>query len=187
VILPKGHLSKILVRSQHYLLKHAGVETLITTLRDEYWIVGLRRLAKSVKSECYRCQVVDSRACNQFAAPLPSARVQQSSVFAVSGLDHAGPLFCLDFPRKKLYVLLFTCAVVRAVHLELVDSLTVSDTLLALRRFIARRGFPSILYSPLRRLRSSVSVYLGLRVLSGDIQLHVLHGMVDSGKDWFVR
>ena len=43
-------------------------------------------------------------------------------------------------------MLLFTCAVVRAVHLELVDSLSVKDTLLALRRFAARRGVPSVIY-----------------------------------------
>jgi hypothetical protein len=67
--------------------------------------------------------------------------------FTVTGLDYAGPLFCLDFPKKKLYILLLTCAVVRAVHLEVTDSLSLPACLLALRRFSARRDLPSVIYS----------------------------------------
>ncbi|XP_068247930.1 uncharacterized protein [Palaemon carinicauda] len=50
-------------------------------------------------------------------------------------------------PLKKLYILLFTCAVVRSVHLELTDSLSLPDCLLARRRFTSRRGIPSTFYS----------------------------------------
>ena len=41
IILPKSHLSLLLVRHQHKLLKHAGVATMITSLRGQFWIVGL--------------------------------------------------------------------------------------------------------------------------------------------------
>jgi len=40
-----------------------------------------------------------------------------------------------------------TCAVYRAIHLELVASLSTDDFLQALRRFIARRGRPTIIYT----------------------------------------
>lgn len=50
-------------------------------------------------------------------------------------------------PEKKLYICLFTCAVVRAVHLELTDSLSTGDFILAFKRFAARRGLPSVIYS----------------------------------------
>ncbi|KAJ8049247.1 hypothetical protein HOLleu_01911 [Holothuria leucospilota] len=43
VILPKCNLSLLLVRHQHKLLNHARVDTLVSTLRGGYWIVGLRR------------------------------------------------------------------------------------------------------------------------------------------------
>ena len=36
---------------------------------------------------------------------------------------------------------------IRAVHLELVDSLSVEDFILDLKRFEARRGMPSVIYS----------------------------------------
>ena len=147
IIIPKSHLALLLVRFCHVLLKHAGVATMLTYLRNRYWIVGLRRLAKRAKGECVACQRQDARPYEQTRAPLPKDRVTQSPPFSITGIDHAGPLYCCDFTHRKFYVLLFTCAVVRAVHLELVDSLTTEDTMLALRRFAARRGLPSVIYS----------------------------------------
>jgi hypothetical protein len=47
----------------------------------------------------------------------------------------------------KCYVCLFTCAVTRAVHLELITDMTARSFLLAFRRFAARRGPVSIMYS----------------------------------------
>ena len=79
--------------------------------------------------------------------PLPTDRIHPSASFAVSGLDHAGPLYCTDSGDSKKYILLFTCAVVWAVHLELVDSLNFYDTALAIRWFAAHRGIPSVFYS----------------------------------------
>ena len=147
IILPKCHILKLLVRFQHEILKHAGVDTVITSLRNSYWIIGVRRLAKQVKRECVSCQRIDAPACNQNVAPLPELRVQKAPPFTVTGMDYAGPMYCSDLPKKKLYILLFTCAIVRAVHLELTESLHLSDFMLAFRRFIARRGIPTVLYS----------------------------------------
>ena len=46
IILPNCHLMKLL-RFQHYLLKHAGVNTMISSFLGNYWIVYL--IAKMVK------------------------------------------------------------------------------------------------------------------------------------------
>jgi hypothetical protein len=147
VIIPKSWLAQLIVEFQHTLLKHAGVNALITSIRNTYWIVGLRRIAKAVKSRCIACQRLDSRACVQPMAPLPDLRVQRAYPFAVMGIDHAGPLFCLDVPGHKFYILLITCATVRAVHLELVSSLNVQECVRGIRRFVARRGLPTVIYS----------------------------------------
>lgn len=147
VILPAGHLATLIVRHQHHILKHAGVGAMLSSLRDQYWIIGARRLAKKVKRYCVACQKVDAKPLEQPMAPLHESRVRAARPFAVTGMDHAGPLYAADFPGKKLYILLFTCAVTRGIHLELVNSLNVVDCLLALRRFIARRGLPAIIWS----------------------------------------
>ncbi|GBL82420.1 hypothetical protein AVEN_252561-1 [Araneus ventricosus] len=76
--------------------------------------------------------------------PLPPDRVTDCAPFEVVGIDLAGPLFLKD--EGKVWIVLFTCAVYRAIHLELVNSLSSDAFLLALRRFIARRGRPRTIY-----------------------------------------
>ncbi|XP_064625963.1 uncharacterized protein LOC135486793 [Lineus longissimus] len=147
IILPSHWLTKLLVRSQHILMKHAGVNALLSSLRGCYWIVGVRKLAKGVKRECVRCQRQDGAACNRPVAPLPALRVKQASPFTVTGMDYFGHMFCADQPGEKKYVLLLTCAVVRAIHLELTDSLSLYNFMLAFRSFVSRRGLPSVNFS----------------------------------------
>ena len=160
ILLPRGRVSELLVREHHRLMSHAGVSTLITAIRASYWIIGLRCLAKRVKRSCVSCQRQDAPECNQPAAPLPEGSATKSPPFSVTGVDHAGPVFCVDFPGKKLYITLFTCAVTRAVHLELVESLSQDQFMLAFRRFAARRGMPSVMYSDNARTFLSADVLL---------------------------
>ena len=161
IIIPPGHVAELIIRFQHILLKHAGVSTLVSTLRNTYWIVGLRKMAKSVCRMCVPCRRHDSKPCTQPAAPLPELRVKPTPPFSVTGLDYAGPLYCTNMPSKKLYILLFTCAVIRAIHLELTDSLSLNDCVSAIRRFVARRGLPSTFYSD--NAQTFVAVSLRLR------------------------
>ena len=184
IILPKCHLSLLVVRFQHLLQKHAGVVTLLVMLRNHYWIVGARRLAKQVKKDCVACRRIDAPACKQRMAPLPVHRVKQAPVFSTTGIDHAGPLYCCDV-NKKFYILLFTCSVVRALHLELVESLNVQETLRAIRRFVSRRGLPSVIWSDnSRHLRRKFRGIMVLQPQSGSSYFLVAHGGEVGGKFW---
>ena len=147
MIIPCGHFSNLLIEDQHELLCHAGVDTIVSTLMSQYRIFGLRKTARQVVKRCIKCIRHDSRPCNQDAATLPALRIQSAPPFAHTGLDHAGTVYCIDNPGKKFYILLFTCAVTRAIHLELTDSLNLQDCLLAVRRFIGCRGMPTMFQS----------------------------------------
>lgn len=147
IILPKCHETYLLVRFQHLLMKHSGVETLVTTMRNSYWIVGLRVIAKQVCRTCFSCRKFDSRHCTQPLCPLPKDRVNRAQPFAVTGMDYCGPIFCADTADKKLYILLSTCAVLRCIDLQIVESLSFTDFMFAFRKFCARRGLPSVVYS----------------------------------------
>ena len=147
VILPKGHFSKLLVQFQHKFLKHVGVNSIVSSLRTSFYVFGLRKMTKTVVRECLSCYRHDSRPCSQPVAPLPDLRVTPAPPFAVTGIDFVGPLSSADYPGKNLYILLFTCAIIRAVHLELTESMSMIDCMQALRRFVARRVIPSVLYS----------------------------------------
>ena len=67
-------------------------------------------------------------------------------------MDFAGPLFITvskdqASPMMKAYIALYTCASSRAVHLELVTSLTAESFLRCFQRFIRRRGIPRLMVS----------------------------------------
>ena len=48
---------------------------------------------------------------------------------------------------KNCYLLLITCTSTRAVHLEVTTDINANSLLLALRRFIVRRGIPNMIIS----------------------------------------
>ncbi|KAJ8032319.1 hypothetical protein HOLleu_25813 [Holothuria leucospilota] len=62
IILLKDYFSLLLIRSYHLKLKNAGVESLISHLRNRYFIVGVRRLTKSGKGTVYH--VSDEMRCH---------------------------------------------------------------------------------------------------------------------------
>ena len=47
----------------------------------------------------------------------------------------------------KVWVLMFTCSTTRALHQEVVMKIETSETIMAIDRFVARRGVPSVIYS----------------------------------------
>ena len=75
----------------------------------------------------------------------PRSKVNEAIPFETTGLDYFGPLLIKQkhtTEKQKVWVCLFTCVAVRAIHLELVEDLTAEQFLQSLRRFIARRGTP---------------------------------------------
>ncbi|XP_071576443.1 uncharacterized protein [Temnothorax nylanderi] len=85
-------------------------------------------------------------------ASLPVERVSQAKPFSISGVDFAGPFTMVTRRARgvssfKVYVCLFVCFAVKAIHLEIAFSLSTDSFLAALRRFVARRGRCSLLYS----------------------------------------
>ncbi|GBN97523.1 hypothetical protein AVEN_11712-1 [Araneus ventricosus] len=76
---------------------------------------------------------------------MPGDRVQDASVFQITGINYAGPILLREY--QKAWICLFTCAMYRCVHLELVTPLTTDTFLQAFHRFDAIRGKPSIIYT----------------------------------------
>ncbi|XP_059047188.1 uncharacterized protein LOC131842631 [Achroia grisella] len=146
ILLPgKNILIERLVRLKHKETLHAGSQTLINCVREQYWIIGIRRLVKSIIRHCVACRRHNSRPYTVHSAPLPADRVRCGAAFEATGIDMAGPLYLKS--GDKCWVVLFTCATYRAIHLELCTSLSTEDFLLSLRRFLARRGRVRTIYS----------------------------------------
>ena len=146
IILPASHTTNLLIKFYHLIHNHAGVDTILAKLREKFWIIKARRSVKSIVKYCIVCQRMNNRLCNQVAPPLPEFRVVQNRPFAIIGLDYAGPLYCRK-SKFKWYILLITCGVVRAVHLELVASMNLTDFLDSFSKFCSRRQTPEIVVS----------------------------------------
>ena len=83
---------------------------------------------------------------------LPIEQVTPGPVFDKVGVDYAGPILIKrGHVRRptlvKAYVCVFVSLTVKAVHLELVSNLISEAFVTCLRRFIARRGRPSLIWS----------------------------------------
>ncbi|KAF6203478.1 hypothetical protein GE061_001809 [Apolygus lucorum] len=146
IILPANHfVVKRLVEERHSRFGHPGVGTLLGMLREDYWILKGRKAVRGVTERCVTCKKLKGKAANPAGAALPEDRQTLGSAFEITGTDLAGPLYLKN--GEKVWVVLFTCAVYRAVHCELTSSLSTSGFLMCLRRFIARRGRVSTIYS----------------------------------------
>ena len=144
-LLPKNHLfTKLLVEHIHKKTFHSGVSQTLATIRNEYWIPQGRRTVQNIIRFCNICQRFQGGPYKTPPfPPLPMERVNPSPSFQYTGLDYFGPLYIKEAKKTvKVWVCLFTCLVIRAVHLELVRDMTAENFLLAIRRFIARRGRP---------------------------------------------
>jgi hypothetical protein len=124
---------------------HVGVQGLLSLLRERFWKLKCRKTIRNILTECVVCRRHAARHISTIPPALPEPRVRDIAVFETTGIDMAGPLFLKD--GSKLWVCLYTCAVYRAVHLELTSLLSTESFLQTVRRFVARRGRPPIIYS----------------------------------------
>lgn len=147
---PKVTLSEKIVQDAHELTFHGGVALTMAYVRRNYWIPRLRQLTRSVYTRCYGCKKFHTAA---FHKPppgnLPVERTEGSLPFQVIGIDYAGPITYRVSKKKesKMYILLFACSLTRAIHLELLANQTTDGFIRCLKRFIARRGRLSTIYS----------------------------------------
>jgi transposase InsO family protein len=148
-LIPHTHSVAVLIATHYHNIAHLGVEWITALVREKFWITRIRPIVKKVKHNCFTCRKLFAKPAVQRMADLPNERVQPDKApFAHTGMDCFGP-FIVRRGRSevKRYVCLFTCFAIRAVHLEKVDSLDTDSFLNALRRFIARRGYPLTLHS----------------------------------------
>lgn len=85
---------------------------------------------------------------------LPKERVTMyARPFVVTGVDYAGPIQIRESRRRsrvrvsKGYLAVFVCFSTKAVHIEIVTSITTEAFVAALTRFTARRGLYERLFS----------------------------------------
>jgi len=147
VLLPKHHpLTVLVIREAHERILHNGVKETLAEIRQRYWIVQGRQVVRRVLLKCVICRRYEGlpQSAPQ-PPPLPQFRVKDDPAFTYVGVDFAGPLYVKNqglVAERKVWICLYTCCVVQAVHLDIVPDLTADAFLRCFGRFTARRGFP---------------------------------------------
>ncbi|KAL0832416.1 hypothetical protein ABMA28_000653 [Loxostege sticticalis] len=131
---------------------HAGPNHLLSSIRETYWPIRGRNLARSTVHKCARCHRFKAQPVTPLMGQLPRDRVVPGFPFETTGIDYAGPIYVASKKGRgaklsKAYLAVFVCFTTKAIHLEPVTDLTTECFLMALRRFISRRGKPINIYS----------------------------------------
>ncbi|GBM07762.1 hypothetical protein AVEN_83652-1, partial [Araneus ventricosus] len=153
IILPKSHrLTKLIFVYFHLKNLHVGPQGLLCAVRQKFWPIHGRNLSKKIVNDCITCFRNKPVVANQIMGNLPAERITPTFLFNVCGVDFIGPLLVKPvaqrrIPARKIYVAIFVCFVTKAEHFELVSDLTSEAFIACLKRFFARRGKSSIVYS----------------------------------------
>ncbi|OXA46198.1 Gag-Pol polyprotein [Folsomia candida] len=153
ILLPyHGQLTHLIIQDAHIRHFHAGPQLMMAVIQRQFWIIRARDAIRYFTRKCVNCIRQRASTMQQVMADLPAFRVNQSRPFLKCGVDYAGPFMLKPLLKGskitiKAYLAVFVCCVTRALHLEVVSDLTTEAFLAALKRFIARRGRPTDVYS----------------------------------------
>jgi len=95
MILPKSHhVSVLIVRYYHHVLGHAGREHGLSVIRQRFWILRGRVLARQILSSCVSCRRRNVPPLQQVMADLPKEKlIPYQPPFTYTGLDFFEPFF----------------------------------------------------------------------------------------------
>ncbi|KAF0721556.1 Integrase catalytic domain-containing protein, partial [Aphis craccivora] len=152
LIAKRSIFASMLCRRWHLATGHAGPRVLTVIISRQYWVISLRSVLHHVITGCVKCVRLDAKPPSPLMADLPATRVRPKRPFSCVGVDYAGPLQMRELRLRKsrvykVYIAVFVCFTVKAVHLEVVSDLSTDAFLAAFDRFVARRGLPSDVYS----------------------------------------
>lgn len=152
IILCASHnFTKLLFKKEHERNLHCGPQLLLGIVRDRFWPLGGRNLARQTFKKCVTCVRIQGNSIQPMMGNLPPPRVTFTHPFIVTGVDFAGPFSIADRKGRgckltKCWLSLFICLSTKALTLEVVSSLSTDAFLMAFRRFISRRGKPHDIY-----------------------------------------
>lgn len=153
IILPgKNRVTYLILECFHKRYLHVGPQALLFHARQKFWPVGGRNLTRKIVHNCVTCVKNKPVILEQLMGQPPPERVNISPPFSNSGVDFAGPFFVRNRNQRKgplhrIYVAIFVCMATKAIHIEMVTDLTSESFIATLKRFFARRGKCSTLFS----------------------------------------
>ncbi|XP_062603438.1 uncharacterized protein LOC134265202 [Saccostrea cucullata] len=155
ILIPNQHyIAKLLVLHYHEIIHHQGRHLTAGAIRAAgYWIPGCKRLIYTILSACVKCQRLRGNFVYQKMADLPEERLMSCPPFTYVGVYCFGPWSVVTrrtrggSANSKRWAVLFTCLSCRGIHIEVIEEMSTSSFINALRRFTSIRGKVKELYS----------------------------------------
>lgn len=120
-------------------------------MRKKGWVIQGRRIAKKVVENCLICNKFKARRCQQIMGDLPPERTEPAAPFEFTAVDLFGPYLVKEVVKKrvsmKVWGVVFNCMASRAVHVDLVDTMSTESFLMTYQRFTAIREHPRKIWS----------------------------------------
>jgi hypothetical protein len=140
---------KMIAADHHHQCNHQGVETVVNKMRQKYHVSSLQSQVKNVFNNCQMCQNRKANPKMPVMGTIPDCKLQPTTYpLRKTGVDYFGPMgIAVKRTREKRYGVLFAGLSTRAVNLELAGSLSTDSWIVAIRRFISRRGNPLEMHS----------------------------------------
>ena len=151
VLHPQDEMVKKFVQHLHVkVLKHmGGVKCLQCEINRSAWIMGSLAYLKRILRQCVECRKTHPKFMVQRMGTLPDYRVPSDlelrpAPFEVTALDVAGPWYVAYGHRSKAkrWLLIFRCAKIGAVCLEMLYGMDTDSFLKALSRFCSHFATP---------------------------------------------
>ena len=157
VIMSSERIAVLIMLKSHSDCDHRSVDITLSTSRHHCWIVGGRKLAKTVCSMCVRCRYLRKREETQKMSPLPKELCVPCPPFSNVGVDLAGPYKVSSMVKKrgtrsgqgtlKVWAVLVLCLNTRALKIYLAPGYSTGDFILAWAEFESDCGIPRRVHS----------------------------------------
>ena len=144
----KCKIVRLYAQHMHELFGHQGYGVLIVNLRAiGIYIQRGKQIFKSIAAECVKCRIARRELLQQQMGQLPGFRFKTNCPpFTSVALDYFGPVKIKKTRNVVIdgCVLLISCNTTRVIHLELTETQSTDDFLMAWRRFVTKRGIHPI-------------------------------------------
>ena len=199
VVMACERIATLIMLKSHEKCDHKSVDITLATSRRHCWIVGGRRLSKTICKLCVRCRYLRKREETQKMAPLADDLCVPSPAFSHLAVDFAGPYRVSSMLKSrgtrrgtgtmKVWALLVVCLNTRAMRIYLVPGYSTQDFLVTWAEVESECGIPRRVHSD--RGSQLVSAAGALEALDYDWELisNSSHGQTvwqfcPSGAQW---
>ena len=153
-IIPSGPFGHLIVQRYHDRY-HKQVDTVVTHVRSDVWIIGIRKLASKIDRKCVKCLAYRKSLAEQSMGELPDHRFSEVyPAWTCVNLDLFGPVDIRDEvikrgPRvcKKVWLLICVCTRTRGVYLDICTDYSTESVLHVVRRLMASKGDVKLIIS----------------------------------------